>query len=342
MVRWPMVGADIDPPLTAPERSGTAGMKQIILIGIGAGAAAALLFASLASGSLFARVLFYLSPLPILITGIGWGNMAGLLAAAFATLCVAILFEPYLTLMFIVGIALPALWVSYLTLLARPADGVSLDKLEWYPTGRIVLWAAVATATATVFIAISAFGADAQSFHSNLTAMLEAVEARIRTVNDLGPEKLFDVEWMAKIIPAVGALLGTLVFLVNTSLAARIVRVSGQLRRPWPELSAMRFPPFAPAILGFAFAGTFLPGIPSVISSMFAGALVSAFAVLGFAVLHVVTRGIGGRGLVLGGIYAAVIIFLWPAVILALLGLADTVLDLRGRAASTRGPPTLH
>ena len=39
MVRRPMVGADIDPPLTAPVRSGTAGMTQIVLIGLGAGAA---------------------------------------------------------------------------------------------------------------------------------------------------------------------------------------------------------------------------------------------------------------------------------------------------------------
>ena len=67
-----------------------------------------------------------------------------------------------------------------------------------------------------------------------------------------------------------------------------------------------------------------------------------AFAVLGFAVLHVVTRGTNGRPLVLAGVYTAVVIFAWPAIILALLGLADTALDLRGRTARTRGPPTLH
>ena len=51
IVRRPMVGTDCDPPLTADE-AGQLAMMQIVLIGLGAGAAAALLFASVASGSL--------------------------------------------------------------------------------------------------------------------------------------------------------------------------------------------------------------------------------------------------------------------------------------------------
>ena len=125
-------------------------MTQIVLIGIGAGAAAALLFASLASGSLFALVLFYLSPLPVLIAGIGWNYVAGLIAALFATACLALLLDAYFALAFIVGVGLPAWWLGYLALLARPADGTSSGALEWYPAGRIVLWTAVAGAAAIV------------------------------------------------------------------------------------------------------------------------------------------------------------------------------------------------
>ena len=75
-----MVGADIDPSLTADE-AGQLAMMQIVLVGLGAGAAAALLFASVASGSLAAIVLFYLAPLPILIAALGWSHLAGLIAA---------------------------------------------------------------------------------------------------------------------------------------------------------------------------------------------------------------------------------------------------------------------
>ena len=56
-------------------------MTQIVVVGVGAGVAAALLFASVATGSIFATLLFYLASLPILIAAIGWSHVAGLLAA---------------------------------------------------------------------------------------------------------------------------------------------------------------------------------------------------------------------------------------------------------------------
>jgi hypothetical protein len=317
-------------------------MTQIVLIGIGAGAAAALLFASLASGSLFALVLFYLSPLPILIAGIGWNHLAGIIAALFATACLALVLDGYFALAFVVAVGLPAWWLGYLALLARPGDGTSHDALEWYPAGRIVLWTAVIGAAAIVIV-IPYFGTDAQSFHANLQSAIEAALGMPgRAGGELNTEKLIDTDMLTKLAPPMVASLATVVLLINTWLAARIVKVSGQLRRPWPELPTIGFPRLAPALLAAALAGIFLPGLLGVVSDVFAAALIMAFAVLGFAVLHVVTRGISGRPLVLAGVYSAVIIFGWPAIILALLGLADTALDLRGRTARTRGPPTLH
>jgi hypothetical protein len=53
-------------------------MIQIAIIGIGAGAAAALLFASVTSGSLLSIPLFYLAPLPIMIAGLGWSHWAAM------------------------------------------------------------------------------------------------------------------------------------------------------------------------------------------------------------------------------------------------------------------------
>ncbi len=66
-------------------------MLQIVMVGLGAGAAAALLFASVVSGSFVAVILFYLAPLPILIAALGWSHLAGLIAAALATAIIAVL-----------------------------------------------------------------------------------------------------------------------------------------------------------------------------------------------------------------------------------------------------------
>jgi hypothetical protein len=55
-------------------------------------------------------------------------------------------------------------------------------------------------------------------------------------------------------------------------------------------------------------------------------------------VLHAITRDIGSRPFILGGVYVAVVVFGWPILMMTLLGLIDAALDIRGRAARRRGP----
>src|SRR5262245_24142890 len=133
-----MVGADIDPPLTA--RAGQLAMMQIVLVGIGAGAAASLLFASIVSGSTLSFALVYVAPLPILIASIGWSHWSGLVAALFSTASLSALISFNSTLLYLVSVAAPAWWLGYLAMLARPTE--KPGELEWYPVGRLVLWIA--------------------------------------------------------------------------------------------------------------------------------------------------------------------------------------------------------
>src|ERR1700681_4632988 len=104
-----MVGTDIDPSLTAAE-AGQLGMMQIVLIGLGAGTAAALLFASAILGSIDTMPLLLLAPLPILIVALGWSHWAGLVAAAAAAACLAVLGAD-LFFAFLLGVGLPAWWL---------------------------------------------------------------------------------------------------------------------------------------------------------------------------------------------------------------------------------------
>src|SRR5882672_9662405 len=91
---------------------------QIGLIGFGAGAASALLFASVLSGSFLSVVLFYLAPLPVLIAAIGWSHWAGLAAALAAALGLALAFGTFFFPAFLISVGLPAWWLGYLVLLA--------------------------------------------------------------------------------------------------------------------------------------------------------------------------------------------------------------------------------
>ena len=142
-------------------------MVQIVLIGLGAGAAAALLFASVASGSSLATLLFYLAPLPILIAALGWSHWAGARRRLDRRrrawrACSACLFS----VAFLVGVGLPAWWLGYLALLARPV-AQRRRTLEWYPVGRLVLWAALIGAL-LVAVAIPNFGTDEATFAGGL------------------------------------------------------------------------------------------------------------------------------------------------------------------------------
>ena len=124
-----------------------------VLIGLGAGAASALLFASLATGSPLALTLFYLAPLPIMLAGIGWSHFAALIGAITAACGLGFGAGIWFFLAHLVSIGLPAYILSYLAMLARHSDNGA--DLEWYPVGRIVLASAV-IATLTTSLTIPA------------------------------------------------------------------------------------------------------------------------------------------------------------------------------------------
>jgi Predicted membrane protein (DUF2232) len=316
-------------------------MTQNVLVGLGAGAAAALLFASVASGSLLSIFLFYLAPLPILIAALGWSHWSGLIAAVIASVCLGLGFGVLFFVTFLVGIAVPAWWLGYLALLARPTAG---GEVEWYPAGRLVLWAA-ALGALVVTVALLQVGTDEEAIRNGLKAGIERV-LRQETGSVAGeplsfpgiaePEHLIDL--FAVVLPPVAAMSSVLTLILNLWMAARVVRLSGRLKRPWPDIPAMTFPRYAAALLAAAAIFSFMPDILGLIASLFAATLLVAFTMLGFAVLHVLTRGLPGRTAMLGGAYVCVAILGWPALAAALLGVAESIFKWRARAAG-RGPP---
>lgn len=299
-------------------------MVQILLVAVGAGVAAALLFASIATGSWIAPLLFYLASLPILIAAMGWSHLAGLLGALIAATGLGLVLGFYFFLAFLFGVGLPAWWLGYLALLGRSvAANGSADNMEWYPVGRLVFWAAI-IGTSVIVVAMLNFGIDKESFQTEMRSAFERVlqaqgKTQLPGQTDMG--RLIDILVVA--LPPAAAVLLTVLNTFNLWLAARVVKVSGRLRRPWPDLSAMTLPNFAPGVLAAAVAGSFLPGLPGVLAGVLAASLFMAYAIMGFAVLHAVTRGMGGRTFALIGAYFTVLVFGWPILAMSMLGLAE-------------------
>jgi hypothetical protein len=317
---------------------------QFALVGISAGAAAALLFAAVTSGVWLSIPLFYLAPLPIMIAGLGWGHWAALIAAIVGALGLWFVFGGVFLLAFSAGAGFPAWWLSYLALLARPAESNNEKAFEWYPPGRLVVWAA-ALAALVVLVAIPNFGTDAESFRAGLRGALNIV---LRTDNagpanapiDMSsarPDRL--IEFLVSVVPLAAAVLATITNLLNLWLAGRIVNFSGRLARPWPQLSALSFPPLLTPALATAIALSFVDGMLGIVAGVISASLLLAYGVLGFAVLHAITQGMNARALILSLAYAAVITLGWPILALCLLGLIDAVIGLRHRILGKHGPP---
>jgi Predicted membrane protein (DUF2232) len=318
-------------------------MLWIALIGLGAGVTSALLFAAVATGQTFAIALFYLTPLPVVIAGIGWSHLAGAIAALTAAILVGGFFGFWVVFAFLAAIGIPAYLLSYLAMLARSV-GNGTGHLEWYPVGRLVLAAALIAAAATA-VSIAAFGFDVESYRNGLKAAFERVlRAQLGTpagqpLELPGTKDTQAVLTLLSILmPPAAACFSMVTLLANLWLGGRIARVSGRLSRPWPDINAMTFPAVAPILLAGSIAATFVPGLIGLVAVFFAATLLLAYAVMGFAVIHGATRGISARIIILVAAWLSVFVLGWPILLVALLGLADTFIDLRGRM-SRGGPP---
>ncbi|MBV8510627.1 MAG: DUF2232 domain-containing protein [Xanthobacteraceae bacterium] len=317
-------------------------MIALVLIGLAAGAASALMFTSMISGELISLVLIYLAPLPLMVAAIGWGPLCAVIGGIAATAALGAIFGLPLGAAFAIGVALPGWWLGHLVLLGRPAVGRSTadaapddghDDLEWYPVGRLLLWI-VAFATLATFALLLTRGSDAASIAESLKHDLGQLLAAFAVTDD---DQVVDA--LVAIIPICAVIGSFVVLTLNLWLAAKIATTSGRMRRPWPDLRATALPPLALAALCVAMALCYTGGLTALLAKLVTSALMMAYAFAGFAVLHTLTMGLKGRAFWLGLAYAIVVLFVWPVLMIVVLGLADAVFGFRARYLRSRPPP---
>lgn len=315
-------------------------MIQAILIGIGAGAASALLFASALTRGPLALILVPLSMLPVLLAGIAWSHRIALIAVATAATLAGLLISGWSAVSYLVAFGVPAYVLAYLVMLGRTTE----HGAEWYPPGRIVIWAALLAAGAGLAFVLL-FGSDLETYRGSVRATLqqslkdappEAFAQQLKLLGLKSTDELFNV--VALILPAWVGLFAFTFYILNAWLAARLARASGMLPRPWPDLRAMTFPPMASVLFVVGLAVSyFIPGLPGLIATVIVAILTFAHSLLGFAVLHSITQGVGGRTPILALAWIS-LAFGWPVLLAAMLGIADQIFDLRGKAARRRPP----
>jgi hypothetical protein len=317
-------------------------MMRNLLLGTAAGLASALLFASILTGSMLALALCFLSPLPIMIVALGWAHRAGLTAALVATAILGGALGPLFGLAFALTTAGPAWLLSYLAMLGRrEGDRV----VEWFPVGQVIAIAGLIGASVAILSALS-IGLTLEAYTTNvrhgLDAMFRSVtgtpEGSALVIPDVDdPAALIDV--FAFVFPLFSAATWIYTTLFNLWLAGRIVRTSGRLARPWPDLPAMRLPRWALLAGVAALAVCFAPGMAGLCGRIGVAAMATPFTILGYASVHDLTRSLGARPAILGVLYALTFVLNWiMLVVMTVFGVIDHLFDLRGRRQNRRRP----
>jgi hypothetical protein len=319
-------------------------MIAIVLIAIAAGCASALMFASIISGALISLLLFYLAPLPLMVAAIGWGPLSAIIGGIGAAIGLGAIFGLPYCIAFVVMVALPACWLGHLALLGRPTTSISSSNgaspvepdLEWYPVGRILIWV-TGFAALTTMAALLTLGTDADT----ITGTLRRGLLRIIGSGDAASTGEIEqfINALVTIAPAAAAIFAMLTLTLNLWLAAKITATSGRLHRPWPDLKSTALPPMTLVLLFVVIALCFVGGLLAILALIVATALIVAYAFTGFAVLHTLTLALKSRVLWLSCAYTVVIVFSWPVLVIAALGLADAVFGLRQRYLQSRPPP---
>jgi hypothetical protein len=319
-------------------------MIAIVLIAIAAGSASALMFASIISGALISLLLFYLAPLPLMVAALGWGPLSATIGGIVAAIGLGAIFGLPYCIAFAVTIALPAWWLGHLALLGRPMSSASpgngaspvAPDLEWYPVGRILLWIS-GFAALTTMAALLTLGTDPAAITGALRRGLLRMLGP-REVSATGEAEQW-IDAVVTIAPAAAAIVAMMTLTLNLWLAAKITATSGRLHRPWPDLKGAALPPMTLVALCVAIAFCFTGGLLAILALIVTAALMVAYALTGFAVLHTLTLALKSRALWLGCTYAIMVVFGWPVLAMVVLGLADAIFGFRQRYLRGRPPP---
>jgi hypothetical protein len=322
-------------------------MRSPFIVGLAAGIASAVLVLSVMTGTALAFLLNVLLPLPGLIAGLGWGLKAAVVSVASASLVIALAANPLLQMTYLLAYGLPVLVLTSVALIGRepPRAGEEGEASRLATRPGIMLAAATLLAGlyASAFVLMlgpgrEAYAAGVRKLFDQMTTLLPA-ELRLG-IDKLGPAELEKVvgDFVA-LLPGMTAGVWLVIVVLNLVIARRVLIRSGRIAESGPALFTTEAPFLLLVTFLISVAASFSSGIAGPIANGFSGAHITAFVLIGLAVVHALTLGLAARAFLVILVYAALVIASPVAIaLLVILALADTVLRLRERRTTPTSP----
>ena len=292
-------------------------------VGAAAATSALLLFAA-QPDSPGGMLLAVLATLLLFLVGLSWGLFHGAAAGGAATIAILIAVGTGAGLYYGIVNALPA------ALLMWQAERWPHRPVRLVMT--LVACAAAPVIAGALFYSLQDGGLEA-AIRERLEPMMNA--AVTDPAGTTPPEWSAFVETFAGLFPALAATFWALLIAINGALAQGVLRRFGRNRLPTPDIADIRLPRWMLAGFAATLMGSLLPGGLGYLADNLVPVAALPFFFGGLAVMHWALRRSGAPGLWLGSLYVLLLLFGWPAVILMLIGLVDTIIDFRGRS----GPP---
>lgn len=298
------------------------GYKDVPLA-VAAGVASAVLALTPLAGSVLAMLPSLFVVLPILAIGFSRGHhaagIAGLAAAA-----VSSLLGPANAFSYLMAFALPT-WVAVRLLQANQA-AQALSSL-------VVFSAAAVVAGSLTFMSpeVSLNDQLADLVVGLLAAMPDAALPPDLTEGDRMSAARTVTAWL----PGVMGAMWVSMIVVNAALAFAAVRNDADAACKKPDLSTLRLPDsLSWMLVASAAAALVLDGDYGFIARNLTVVFGLPFLVVGLAVVHAIVRPSRFRVLALGTLYLLVILFVWPKIAVAGLGMIDQWAGVRRRFAA--------
>ncbi|MBI3505438.1 MAG: DUF2232 domain-containing protein [Proteobacteria bacterium] len=304
------------------------------MIAVAAGSASALVYASLLTASPAAFLLAYLAQLPLFAVGLWMGTGAAAIASLAGIVVTFIAGGFAFAAIYTIANCAPVLVVVRQALLWRP----SADGIEWYPPGSLLLALLALASILFAGIAIS-FAGQPGGLEGTLEAFIVETFRRLKGPAGLEIANLDEfAAQIARFFAGIVAVSWLIMTAINGILGQALAKRTGVARRPSPGMADIDLPTWLVGLTAIFAVGTLLDGFGGFVSRNMVVILVAIYAMAGLGVVHALIRNLQWRGVALGAVYGAVIVFGWPLAVIALLGLIEPYANIKARAPKGTPP----